>query len=850
MKLRIKIPLLILAASFSLILILYFILGGYIVKGYSELEENLALKDVDRIYKALDGEVKQLANSAGDYAFWDNTYDFAVTKSSAYIDENFYYSSMQNLGVYAFLIVNKKGEFVYGKVAVDSTESLADPDSSLLREFLTNPSVWLFKEGDFLHSGIIMVNGLPVMFGSASIHKNERLGASRGAVIFAKQLDSDMSEKLSEITSLQFSIEKETVSEGKNVSSTRIEVLSSDTLVAYSAVNDFNGKKVLEIRLPLYREIVDRAKVQVNYFLVLLIVLAIGFAATVIVLMELFVIGRLNVLARDIRIIRQRKRTESRVTVKGRDELAGLGTTINEMLSSIESSGREITESEKKFRLAFENAKDPFFWIDCSDLSIININKAAEVLLGKSRNAVIGNSLDTCFPANRTKEYNELFGLYAAKNDAFDAEIEIQSSDSLRIVNVSGSTTTLAGQQVIQAVFQDITKERESEREKHQLEEQLRQAQKMEVVGQLAGGIAHDFNNMLSGISGYSDLIMKKYGEKDADLAKYAGIIHSTAASAADVTAKLLAFARKGKNEVSRIELNAVVDDVMKLMEHTSDRKVKVVFSERTDLATVIGDRSQVQNAILNLAMNSIDAMPNGGELIFVTENVDIDENYVKTHPYKISVGRYVKLVVQDNGMGMDSKVKARLFEPFFTTKGVGKGTGLGLASVYGTMKSHNGSVTVYSEIGKGTAFNLYFPYASDPSTEAAAAIQKVIRGTGNILVIDDENIVRNAATDILTELGYSVETAKDGLEGIRVYKENWQKYDAVILDIIMPNLGGADTFNELKKINPEIRALICSGYAMNAVAAKILESGAKGFTQKPFDVTKLSKAIAEVLSA
>jgi len=198
----------------------------------------------------------------------------------------------------------------------------------------------------------------------------------------------------------------------------------------------------------------------------------------------------------------------------------------------------------------------------------------------------------------------------------------------------------------------------------------------------------------------------------------------------------------------------------------------------------------------------------------------------------------------------MDTRVKARLFEPFFTTKGVGKGTGLGLASVYGTMKSHNGSISVYSEVGQGTAFNLYFPFVANPSVDSIGVTQNIVHGTGSILVIDDESVVRSAATDILTELGYSVETASDGLDGVRNYKDGYQKYDLVILDIIMPKLNGSDTFNELKKINPNIKALICSGYAMNAVAARILENGAKSFIQKPFDVTKLSKAVADILSA
>jgi PAS domain S-box-containing protein len=384
--------------------------------------------------------------------------------------------------------------------------------------------------------------------------------------------------------------------------------------------------------------------------------------------------------------------------------------------------------------------------------------------------------------------------------------------------------------------------------EKSQIEAQLRQSQKMEAIGLLAGGIAHDFNNMLGAIVGYADMLKLKHEGSNPEVAKSATRILEASRNMADLTTKLLAFARRGKYEIQPIDVHDVVLDVVKLVEHTFDKRIKIAKNFKAPAAMVMGDRTQLQNAVLNLAVNARDAMPDGGKLTFTTDSYNFTDAHTKSYPYAIVPGRYVLLSVTDTGIGMDDTVKNRLFEPFFTTKEKGKGTGLGLASVYGTVKSHNGYIEVDSEAGKGATFRIYLPLVDAPGQakpEVRAAVQK---GRGTILVVDDEELVREMCREILTDMGYTVTVSKDGEDAARYYREHFRTIDLVVIDLIMPRLGGRECFHKIKKINPAIRAIIMSGYALDGEAKQIINEGACGFIQKPFDVTSFSKAVKDAM--
>jgi CheY-like chemotaxis protein len=370
----------------------------------------------------------------------------------------------------------------------------------------------------------------------------------------------------------------------------------------------------------------------------------------------------------------------------------------------------------------------------------------------------------------------------------------------------------------------------------------------MEAIGQLAGGIAHDFNNMLGAISGYAEMIKRKFAEDNPILKKYITRVLDAAVRSADLTSKLLAFARKGRYEIVTVNIHETIQEVINLLEHIIHGRIKTNMHFNAAPASVMGDTSQLQNAILNIAVNSIDAMPEGGALTFVTDIVSLDEEFIDTRPYKIIPGKYLRISIADTGSGMDEEIRSRVFEPFFTTKELGKGTGLGLASTYGIIKNHEGYIEVESKKGKGTEFTIYLPSVDKPSKKTKTVSEKPQKGKGTILVIDDEELIRDIIKDILGELGYTTFTCVDGRQGIEYYKEHHKEIDLVIIDIVLPKINGYDCFVELKKINPHIKAIVSSGQATSDEVEKMIMEGALGFIQKPFEINYLSKMINEAL--
>ncbi len=389
----------------------------------------------------------------------------------------------------------------------------------------------------------------------------------------------------------------------------------------------------------------------------------------------------------------------------------------------------------------------------------------------------------------------------------------------------------------------DITRQKE-------LELQLTQAQKLDSIGQLAGGIAHDFNNMLGAISGYADMLRQRLGSSDPNLEKYASRILEAARRSADLTAKLLAFARRGTVEMAPVDLHATILDVFAILEHTIDRRITIVKKLDAPVATVVGDRTQLQNAILNLAVNARDAMPDGGTMAFTTRLVKAEEApWRGTRPAHIPT-HFIKLSVGDTGIGMDEPTLQRIFEPFFTTKQLGKGTGLGLASVYGTLEAHRGLIDVKSRPNEGSTFSIFLPLKVSEVAQTVSTSHDVHHGSGTILIVDDEQLVREMASDMLTSVGYTVVTCNDGTEAVAYFAAHATGVDLVLLDMIMPKMGGYDCYQQLKWINPHVRVIVSSGYSVNDQAQQLITAGAAGFVQKPYDIKVLAKAVSDALGA
>ncbi len=381
-------------------------------------------------------------------------------------------------------------------------------------------------------------------------------------------------------------------------------------------------------------------------------------------------------------------------------------------------------------------------------------------------------------------------------------------------------------------------------------EEKLRQSEKLRTIGQLAGGIAHDFNNQLMPIMGFADLLKEELKDKPK-LVEYLDFIIASSQNASNLTNQLLAFARKGKYLAVPVDLNKLITEVIHLLGRSIDKRIKVVQELSKDFCITFGDPTQLQNAILNIAINSRDAMPDGGELIFSTEVVDVDVNEFNRKRRDLKSGKYVEICVTDSGTGMKKDVEKRIFEPFFTTKERGKGTGMGLAAVYGTLKVHGGTINVYTEYGHGTTMKVYLPLYAEPVKKVLDSIQEenITGRDGNILLIDDEPNVCRTVSAMLEHIGYTVFVAENGQLAKEIYKKNWETIDLVIIDMIMPDMDGRETFLELKRINPSIVALLSSGYSINGQAGAILKEGVKGFLQKPYRQKMLAEKINEMLT-
>jgi two-component system, cell cycle sensor histidine kinase and response regulator CckA len=395
-------------------------------------------------------------------------------------------------------------------------------------------------------------------------------------------------------------------------------------------------------------------------------------------------------------------------------------------------------------------------------------------------------------------------------------------------------------------VIEDVT-------EQHATQEQLRQSQKMESIGLLAGGVAHDFNNLLTAIQGNTQLALRKVGADDP-LRHRLLEVEKAAQRAAVLTRQLLAFSRRQYLERKPANLNDTINDIMKMVRRIIGEDVEVRVNEAADLAMVFADPTQIEQVIMNLAVNARDAMPRGGLLAIETSNVELDAAYCRRYGY-VQPGRYVEIKVSDTGCGMDAETQARIFEPFFTTKELGKGTGLGLAMVYGIVKQHDGHINVYSEPGHGTTFRIYLPvHARTTEVEPPLTPAPLAGGTETILVAEDEAALRALARDVLEGLGYKVLLAADGAEAVRLFATEHARIDLLLLDVVMPHMGGHEAYERMRVGNGTPPVIFMTGYSAETVQSKFvkhnrfIEEAGAVLLQKPYNVESLGHMVREVL--
>ena len=520
-------------------------------------------------------------------------------------------------------------------------------------------------------------------------------------------------------------------------------------------------------------------------------------------------------------------------------------------ISGILAIGRDVTieqtvkvalrESEEKYRSLVEHSLLGVLVIQ-NDV-IIYANPTLSLLFEMELNSLIGTSLDSFVHPN---DYLQLFEKFSEAALSPNKDVRF----TIRVVTQSGNVKTLEGwaagitylgRPAIQAALVDVTETR-------RLEEQLIQSQKMESVGQLASGVAHDFNNLLGSIYGAIEILRKKFVNSDHGLKKYLDVLDASAKRAAELTSQLLTFSRQHGSNIKPVRLNDIVNDSMKILTRSIGKNIKIESALDPTLHTIEADPSQIESVIINLSINSRDAMPHGGTLRLETSNVEFTQQVLKQFP-EAHLGRYACLAVSDTGIGMSPETRRKIFEPFFTTKPLGKGTGLGLSIVYGVVKNHRGLIKVYSEPGRGTTFRIYFP-ASDkiPLDELVTASQEILHGTETVLIIDDEMTLLDLTEEILEGLGYKVITANGALAGIEAFKQCWADIDLVILDMLMPEMTGAEVYPILKNIKPELSVLLATGLNVGERIEDLISMGVNDVVGKPYSVSDLALHVRKAI--
>ncbi|MBC8246916.1 MAG: response regulator [Deltaproteobacteria bacterium] len=514
-------------------------------------------------------------------------------------------------------------------------------------------------------------------------------------------------------------------------------------------------------------------------------------------------------------------------------------------------------EELRRIQEALEEARDRYSDLyDFAPIGYFTISKKGMVLEANLRGVTMlgverGSLIDSPFSRMVSTETQEAF--YFHRNKLF--ETKTMQTCALKLIKKDGTEFHAQLESIvvqdaegdfsrIRTAVSDITERMRAEEEKIKFEAKSKQVQKMEALGTLAGGVSHDFNNLLMVIQGNVDLMLL---DKDSSHPDYKRLesTEQQVKKCAILTNQLLGFARGGKYEVTPANLNDILEKTANLFGRT--RKEIVIHPKyHKNIWPVEVDQGQIEQILLNLFINAWHAMPTGGDIYIQTENVRLDKNHIR--PYTIEPGKYVKMSITDTGVGMDKATQQRIFEPFFTTKELGSGTGLGLASVYGIIKNHGGSIEVISEKGEGTSFTIYLPASEKGFVKEKEIPEEILRGTETVLIADDEGVVIDIGQQLLKKMGYKVLTARSGKQTVEIYTKNKNEIDIVILDMIMPGMGGGETFDRLKVIKPDIKVLLSSGYSINSRAAEILKRGCNGFIQKPFNIKELSKKLRDIL--
>jgi len=848
-SLRGKTLAIVLATVIGLVGGLYWLSRGVILRGFSNVENDFARENLERASSAITNELENLQQTADQYADRDQTYAYLQERNAASLKDEFSGPLFEQRRVNFFVVLDSSGHTVVGK-GFNPAAMAEAPVPPSLAGFLKEGSPLVERQGSRDVRGILRLSSGPVLVVSSSVLMSDSSGPTAGTLIVGRALDADEATRLGAMTRMpvdvgdfsqeaaqpDFRIASGTISPDQPI---LVRPYQGDTVAAYQALNDINGRPVAVLRILLPRRIYDQGRNSMLQFLLLLLAGALMFGAVTLYLLEKIVISRIAALSENITGIGASGDLGARIPVSGSDELAYLGAAINSMLDDLERV--QIERHEERTRLAMMVEEMPaLLWTTDTQLRFTSSTGAALESLGLHPNSVVGQSLFEYFRTN-----DPTFPAIAAHQKALQGEIvtyELEWEKHVFDCHVQPQKNSEGVLLGVIGVALDVTDRKE-------LADQLRQSQKMQAVGELAGGVAHDFNNLLMVMKGHAQILLDRLPQ-ESPLRQSVLQVEKAADRAASLTRQLLAFSRKQVLQPRVLDMNDVVAGMIKMFSRVIGENIEMAFLPGANLDRVKADPGQIEQVLLNLVVNARDAMPSGGRLTIETSNVELDNSYAAKHT-SVEPGCYVMLTVTDTGCGMDAETQSRIFEPFFTTKEPGKGTGLGLATVYGVVKQSGGYIYVYSEVGHGTTFKIYLPRVMEEADKGTlhGEPDKLPTGTETILFVEDEQSVRELVRDYLTGAGYKVLEAHDGIQALEVAAKHAGPIHLLISDVVMPHMSGRELAVRLVSKRPELKVLFISGYTDDTVVRHGVLEGDMAFLQKPFNLKSLAQRIREVLT-
>jgi PAS domain S-box-containing protein len=755
------------------------------------------------------------ANLISEFSFWDDTWDVVnhptTAASREHIRENFLEWLPQRYGDGLIEIWNKRGEPVW---------SWSDTIAVGVEQEIDRPALFRQLEAERLSAGYVRGSkGLLLLASALVLHESDQAlqGPSNGFIIAAEPIDSA---RIAEIEDeLQVKLEILPLSASWPADSVGIET-RGDSIQTVFVLAGYNRKPVALVALRSSRSLMQQLALSSSILLLATMLVGILVLAILWRAGNRLVVRPLSEIGGALESMQQKGRLSRIETRPPTHEWSLFVTAFNSTIDALKSS-------ERRYQVLFDHAADAQFLLDAKTQTILEANPAAEVLAGRDRREMIGRPLSTV--------------VRLEPSPSRDGTSRVKRHDgSLLTVSVVTAELEIGGAPRQLASLRDLTKN-------EALAAQLRQAQKMEAIGSLAGGIAHDFNNLLGAVL-LASSTLKEDAAGNPEFQASIDTIEQASRRGAELTRRLLSFARREQNSTSSVALNEVVQNVVQLCERTFDRAIRIEVALTDPVPAVAGDAGQLEQVLLNLCINSRDAMPSGGTLRITTASREVTDQET-AYLRDVEAGSYVTISVADTGSGLTVEAEQHLFEPFFTTKGQGKGTGLGLAMVYGLVRAHGGGIQAHNRPGEGVEFEIYLPVAL-ARTEASipARASRPADGTERVLMVDDELALRKSVSRALSRLGYAVDVAENGVQGVQMVQQAPEAYDLVILDLMMPEMGGAQAFQLIRRIRPDMKVLLCSGYSADGERNELLREGAAGFLQKPFDTNELAALVRDTL--